>query len=90
MRLSLQPTHLVVEQHGAPGLEQVLIDEGQHADVVLGPDGGGDDGVVVVDHLLQRADRQGAAAQVLHLTWGRWGKHEHGSAGARTVNVDGS
>ena len=44
---------LVVGQQRAAGLELVLVDEGEDVDVVLGADGGGDDGVVVV-HLRGR------------------------------------
>ena len=33
--------------------ELVLVDKAEDGDVVLRPDGGGDDGVVVVDDLLQ-------------------------------------
>jgi hypothetical protein len=36
-----------------------------------------DDGVVVVDHLLERAHRQGAAAEVLHLMASRCLMHTH-------------
>ena len=58
---------LVVEEDGAAGLELVLVDEGEDGDVVLAAHRGGDDGVRVVDDLLEGADRHGRAAQLVHL-----------------------
>eukprot|EP00760_Papus_ankaliazontas_P002325 PhM_4_TR10948/c1_g5_i1/m.88486 len=56
---------LVVHQHAAAGLELVLVDEGHEGDVVLAD--GRDDGVVVVNHLLQRRHFEGHALELLHL-----------------------
>ena len=56
---------LMVQQDAGAGLEQVLVDEAHDTDVVLGPRGAAHDGVVVVDHLLERADAHGAAAHVI-------------------------
>ena len=58
---------LVVEEDGAAGLELVLVDEGEDGDVVLAALRGGDDGVRVVDDLLEGAGRHGRAAQLVLL-----------------------
>jgi hypothetical protein len=47
---------LVMQQHTATRLQQVLVNERHDGDVVFGPGGGGDDGVVVIDDLFERAD----------------------------------
>ena len=36
-------------------LQLILVDEAEDGDVVLGADGGGDDGVIVVDDLFKRS-----------------------------------
>mmetsp|Transcript_10763 Transcript_10763/g.33981 ORF Transcript_10763/g.33981 Transcript_10763/m.33981 type:complete len:257 (+) Transcript_10763:749-1519(+) len=59
--------HLVVHEDGAARLDLVLIDERHDVDVVLGSDRRRDDRVVVVDHLLERADAHRRPAQVVHL-----------------------
>lgn len=51
-----------MHEDGASWLELVLVDEGEDADVVLGADGGGDDGVALIDDLLERSDAHGRAA----------------------------
>jgi hypothetical protein len=56
-----------VHQYGASRLELVLVNEGHYPDVVLGPDGRGDDGVALVDDLLERADAHGGASEVVDL-----------------------
>ena len=56
---------LVVEEDGAAGLKLVLVDEGEDGDVVLAAPRGGDDGVRVVDDLLEGAGRHGRAAQLV-------------------------
>ena len=58
---------LVVEENGAAWLELVLVDEGEDGDVVLAALRGGDDGVRVVDDLLEGAGRHGRAAQLVLL-----------------------
>ena len=45
----------------------VLVDEGEDGYVVFAPHRSGDDGVRVVDDLLQGADRHGRATQLVHL-----------------------
>lgn len=57
----------MVEKNGAAGLQQILVDERQDADVVLGSDRRRHDGMVVVDDLLERADGHGRAAQIVDL-----------------------
>lgn len=59
--------NLIVHEDGATRLELVLIDEGEDPDVVLGAHGGGDDGVVLVDELLEASDAHGRAAEVVDL-----------------------
>ena len=56
-----------MHEDGAAGLELVLVDEGEDADVVLGADGGGDDGMALVDDLLEGSDAHGGAAEVVDL-----------------------
>mmetsp|Transcript_92954 Transcript_92954/g.259771 ORF Transcript_92954/g.259771 Transcript_92954/m.259771 type:complete len:270 (-) Transcript_92954:430-1239(-) len=47
-------THgLVVQQDGAPGIQQILVDTTQNIHVVLGSDTGAHNGVVVVNQLFQ-------------------------------------
>mmetsp|Transcript_1778 Transcript_1778/g.3834 ORF Transcript_1778/g.3834 Transcript_1778/m.3834 type:complete len:429 (-) Transcript_1778:221-1507(-) len=58
---------LVVREERGAGLELVLVDERHDVDVVLRPDGGRDDGVVVVDHLLESRHPHRRAADVVHL-----------------------
>jgi hypothetical protein len=48
--------YLAVHQNGTSRLELVLINEGKYPDVVLGTDGQGNDGVALVDDLLQQLD----------------------------------
>mmetsp|Transcript_11041 Transcript_11041/g.31994 ORF Transcript_11041/g.31994 Transcript_11041/m.31994 type:complete len:476 (+) Transcript_11041:3213-4640(+) len=61
-------THrLVVQQNGAPGLEQVLVDAGENVDVVFGTHRRADNRVVVVDELLQGSDPQRRTAQLLQF-----------------------
>ena len=48
--------YLAVHQNGTSRLELVLINEGMYPDVVLGTDGRGNDGVALVDDLLQQLD----------------------------------
>jgi hypothetical protein len=60
-------TNLVVHEDGAPRLELVLVNEGEDADIVLGSDGGGDDGVALVDDLLEGSDAHGGASEVVDL-----------------------
>ena len=56
-----------MHEYGASRLELVLVDEGEDADVVLGSDGGGYDGVALVDDLLEGSDAHGRAAEVVDL-----------------------
>ena len=60
-------TDLMIEQHRAARLQLVLVDEAEDADVVLAADRGADDGVVVVDDLLQVSHRHRRAAEIVHL-----------------------
>ncbi len=62
-----QETNLVVHQNGAFRLKLVLIDEGEDANVALEPDGGGDDGMVLVDELLEVPDAHGRSAEIVDL-----------------------
>jgi hypothetical protein len=56
-----------VHEDGASRLELVLVDKGEDADIVLGSDRGGDDGVALVDNLLEGSDAHGGAAEVVDL-----------------------
>ena len=55
-----------MQEHAGAGLEQVLVDEAHDADVVLGPRGAADNGMVVVNHLLEGANAHGTATHVIH------------------------
>lgn len=56
-----------MKEHRAARLQQILVHEAENVHVVLRSDGRGDDGVIVVDHLLQRAHRQRRPAKVIYL-----------------------
>lgn len=56
---------LVVEEDGAPWLEEILVDERHDRDVVLWSVGGRDDGVVVVDDLLEGTDGHGRTSKLV-------------------------
>lgn len=56
---------LVMKENTGTGLKQVLVNEAHDAHVVLGAGGAGHDGVVVIDHLLQRTDAHGAPSHVV-------------------------
>ena len=60
-------TNLVVEQDTAAGLQLVLVDKAEDADVVLTADTGADDGVIVINDLLQVANTHGSSSQVVNL-----------------------
>ena len=57
----------MIEQDGAAGLEWVFVNEWQDADVVFAADRRWHNGVVIVNDLLQCADRHGCPSQVIHL-----------------------
>mmetsp|Transcript_25403 Transcript_25403/g.61188 ORF Transcript_25403/g.61188 Transcript_25403/m.61188 type:complete len:296 (-) Transcript_25403:1868-2755(-) len=59
--------HLVVSQHGAPGLQEVPVHETQDVDIVLWANRGGHNGVVVINHLLQSPYPHGRPAEIVHL-----------------------
>ncbi|RDX80586.1 hypothetical protein CR513_38834, partial [Mucuna pruriens] len=48
-------------------LQLILIDERQDSNIVLGADGGGNDGVVLVDELFEVSDAHGRAAEIVDL-----------------------
>ena len=57
----------MVEQDRAPRLQLVLVNKGEDGDIVLGPDTGRHYRMVVVDDLLQVANRHGCSSQVINL-----------------------
>merc|ERR1719427_34716 len=59
--------HLVIEENAAAWLQLVLVHEAEDGHVVLAAHAGGDDGVVVVNDLLQVANTHGCSSQVIHL-----------------------
>ena len=59
--------HLVVEEDGAARLQSVLVHKREDADVVLAAHRRRHDRVVVIDDLLERADRHRCAAKVVHF-----------------------
>uniref|UniRef100_A0A0K2UNX3 Uncharacterized protein n=1 Tax=Lepeophtheirus salmonis TaxID=72036 RepID=A0A0K2UNX3_LEPSM len=59
--------HTMIEQDGASRLQLILVYKGQDGHVVLRAHGGGHDGVVVVNYLLQGAHRHGGATKIVHL-----------------------
>ena len=60
-------SYLVVQENRATWLERVLVDKRKDADVVLGADRSGHDGVVVIDHFLKRTHSHGRATQVVNF-----------------------
>ena len=62
-----QPSHLIVEQYCAAWLDEILVHKGEDVHVVLWPHRGGDNGMVVINDLLQRADCHRSASQVIYL-----------------------
>ena len=56
-----------MKQHWAAGLELVLIHDGQYTDVHLRSNGAGDDGMGIVNDLLEIADDEWRAADFIHL-----------------------
>ena len=60
-------SHLVVQQHRAPGLQQAPVHKAHDGHVVLRPHRARDDRVRLVDDLLERADRHRRAAEVVDL-----------------------
>jgi hypothetical protein len=56
----------VVQEDGAAGLQQVLVNETHDGDIELGATRGRDDGVVVVNDFLHSADSHWAPAKVVH------------------------
>jgi len=57
---------LVVKEDARAGLQEILVDETHDANIVLGTRGARNNGMVVVDHLLQCPDPHGAAAHVVN------------------------
>ena len=60
-------TNLVIQKDTAAWLQLVLVDKAEDADVVLTANAGADDGVVVVNDLLEVADTHRCSPQVVHL-----------------------
>ena len=60
-------THFVIEQYGTSWLNEVLINKGQHVDIVLGAHGGGDDSMIVIYDLLQSTDGHRSTSQIIYL-----------------------
>ena len=58
---------LVVQEHGATGLDLLLVYKGGDAHVVLDAHRGTDDGVVVIDDLLKGSDPHRGPAELVHL-----------------------
>ena len=56
-----------MHKNRAARLELILIDKRQDPDVILGPHRGGNDGVILVNQLLQIADAHGGASQIVDL-----------------------
>ena len=59
--------NLVVEKNATAGLQLILVDKAEDADVVLTADTGADDGVIVINDLLQVANTHGSSSQVVNL-----------------------
>merc|ERR1719427_2170702 len=59
--------HLVIEENAAAWLQLVLVYEAEYGHVVLATHAGGDDGVVVINDLLQVANTHGCSSQDVHL-----------------------
>ena len=56
-----------MKQYWAPGLEKISIDKGHNSDVVLRTHGRRYDGVIVIDHFFQCANRQRAASKFINF-----------------------
>merc|ERR1719427_167138 len=59
--------HLVIEENAAAWLQLVLVHEAEDGHVELAAHAGGDNGVGVVNDLLQVANTHGCSSQVIHL-----------------------
>merc|ERR1719320_92168 len=59
--------HLVVQEDAAARLQLVLVNEAEDGHVVLAANAGGDDGVVVVDNLLQVSHTHRCSSKIINL-----------------------
>ena len=60
--------YLVVQENRTTGLQQVLVDETENADVVLRAGGCGNDGMIVVDDFLEAAHVHGRPTHIVDQT----------------------
>lgn len=56
-----------MHKNGTSGLQLILIDKREDPDVVLGPNRGRDNGVILVNELLETADAHGGATEIVDL-----------------------
>ena len=50
---------MAVKRHGGRRLQVLSVDGAENPNVVIGPGGGPDDAVVLIDHLHELADHEG-------------------------------
>jgi hypothetical protein len=79
-----------MKKHRAARLKEILIHKGHDGHIIFAAHGRGDDGVVVIDDLLQIAHSHRSASQVINLLSFRLTKRERKSVRQDPVGAPGT